>query len=73
VDSVALKHKYRRQLARIVRARGFEPHILFVYAIKVAMHYYYAAITSALAKVDAESGVMPDAALILTRAPVCSR
>jgi len=35
---VALKHKYRRQLARIVRARGFEPHILFVYAIKVAMH-----------------------------------
>ncbi|MGC2341170.1 MAG: DUF4070 domain-containing protein [Methyloceanibacter sp.] len=67
VDSAALKHKYRRQLARIVRARGFEPHILFVYAIRVAMHYHYAAIASALAKVDAESGVMPDAARSFSR------
>ena len=67
VDSAALKHKYRRQLVRIVRARGFEPHILLVYAIKVAMHYHYAAIASALAKVDAESGVMPDAARSFSR------
>jgi soluble lytic murein transglycosylase-like protein len=67
VDSAALKHKYRRQLVRIVRARGFEPHILLVYAIKIAMHYHYAAIASALAKVDAESGVMPDAAPSFSR------
>jgi hypothetical protein len=67
VRDAALRSKYRRQLGRIVRARWSEPHILFVYAIKVAMHYHYAAIAMALAKMDAKSGVMPDAARSFSR------
>ncbi len=39
-----LKQRYRRQLARIVRERPAEPHILFIYAIKIAMHYHYESI-----------------------------
>jgi radical SAM superfamily enzyme YgiQ (UPF0313 family) len=67
VDDERLRSRYRRQLARIVRARGFEPHMLFVYAIKVAMHYHYAAIAAVLAKAEAESGAMPDAARSFSR------
>lgn len=48
VDDEGLRAKYRQQLQRIVRERAFEPHILFNYAIKTAMHYHYASITRVL-------------------------
>ena len=67
VKDEALRSRYRRQIARILRVRWREPHILFIYTVKVAMHYHYAAITSALSKVDVESGVMPDAARSFSR------
>jgi hypothetical protein len=46
----ALRSRYRHQLLRVVRKRWFEPHILFIYVLKVATHYHYAAITRALAQ-----------------------
>lgn len=36
VADEALRSRYRQQLLRVVRKRGLEPHILFVYALKVA-------------------------------------
>jgi hypothetical protein len=50
-----LRSRYRRQLFRVFSARWREPHILFIYAIKVAMHYHYAALTRALAQVETGS------------------
>ena len=41
VESPELRSVYRRQLGLILRARFTEPHILFVYSIKIAMHYHY--------------------------------
>lgn len=48
VEDRDLRRRYRAQLRRIVTNRPFEPHILFVYAIKIAMHYHYAAITKSM-------------------------
>jgi hypothetical protein len=47
--------------------RWREPHILFVYALKVATHYHYAAITRALAQVEDGRGVLPDAGRSFSR------
>jgi hypothetical protein len=47
--------RYGRQLVRVLRARWREPHILFIYAIKIAMHNHYAALTRALAQVETGS------------------
>jgi hypothetical protein len=47
VEDAGLRAKYRQQLLRVMRMRAFEPHILFVYAVKTALHYHYAAITGA--------------------------
>jgi radical SAM superfamily enzyme YgiQ (UPF0313 family) len=41
VESAELRSAYRRQLGRILRERFSEPHILFIYSIKIAMHYHY--------------------------------
>ena len=41
VENAELRRAYRRQLGHIVRARFAEPHILFIYSIKIAMHYHY--------------------------------
>ena len=49
------RSRYRRQLARVLHARWREPHILFIYAIKIAMHYHYAALTRALAQIESGS------------------
>jgi hypothetical protein len=43
-----------------LRARWREPHILFVYSLKVATHYHYAAIARALAEAE-QGGDMPNA------------
>ncbi len=50
----------------MLRIRWREPHILFVYALKVATHYHYAAITRAL-KVQAWQ-FCPMRVIILARA-----
>jgi hypothetical protein len=51
----------------VVRLRWREPHILFIYTIKVAMHYHYAALAHALAQVDEKTGAMPDAGRSFSR------
>ncbi len=66
VEDETLRRRYRRQLWRVLRARWHEPHILFIYTIKVAMHYHYAALTRALAA--AGGGDMPDAGRSFSRA-----
>ena len=55
VDDRGLRARYRRQLTRVLFARSREPHILFIYALKIAMHYHYAALTRALAEVETGS------------------
>jgi hypothetical protein len=52
----------------VLRARWREPHILFVYSLKVAFHYHYTAITQTLSQVGEGSGSMPDAVRSLSRA-----
>jgi len=48
VDDKGLRTRYRQQLLRVMRMRPFEPQVLFVYAVKTALHYHYGAITGAL-------------------------
>ena len=67
VADEGLRSRYRQQLLRVLRIRWREPHILFVYALKVATHYHYAAITRALAQIEDGSGVLPDAGLSFSR------
>jgi radical SAM superfamily enzyme YgiQ (UPF0313 family) len=67
VADEALRSRYRRQLLRVLRIRWREPHILFVYALKVATHYHHAAITRALEQVEDGSGVLPDAGRSFSR------
>jgi radical SAM superfamily enzyme YgiQ (UPF0313 family) len=68
VSDEGLRTRYRRQLWRVLRARWREPHILFVYSLKVAFHYHYTAITQTLSQVGEGSGAMPDAVRSLSRA-----
>ena len=65
VEHADLRVKYRRQLLRVMRTRPFEPHILFIYAIKIAMHYHYASITQAL--VGSGDGSVPEAVRSFSR------
>ena len=60
VEDKALRAKYRQQLLRVLRMRAFEPQILFVYAVKTAMHYHYAAITGALGQTGGALDAVPD-------------
>lgn len=66
VADKALRSRYRQQLSRVLRARWSEPHILFIYALRIAMHYHYAALTRALAQV--ETGILPNAGRSFSRA-----
>ena len=59
VADEALRSRYRQQLLRVLRTRWREPHILFIYALKVATHYHYAAITRALAQVEEAAASCP--------------
>ena len=67
VDDQSLRLRYREQLSRIVRARWREPHILFTYAIKVAIHFHYAAIARALLNSQREGGALPEAGRSFSR------
>jgi hypothetical protein len=58
LEDKSLRSSYRRQLVRILCARWREPHILFIYALKVSFHYHFAAIARALREV-ADDGAMP--------------
>jgi radical SAM superfamily enzyme YgiQ (UPF0313 family) len=62
-----LQSRYKQQLWRVLRARWREPHILFIYALKVASHYHYAELARAMVAHDG-SGAMPDAGRSFSRA-----
>jgi hypothetical protein len=66
VEDPALSARYRRQLGLIVRARALEPHILFIYAIKIAMHFHYASIVKALSD-SGDGRAIPKAAISFSR------
>ena len=68
VEDEGLRARYKTQLSRVVRARWREPHVLFIYTIKVAMHYHYSALAHALSQVDEKTGAMPDAGRSFSRA-----
>jgi radical SAM superfamily enzyme YgiQ (UPF0313 family) len=68
VQDPELKARYRKQLAAIVKQRGREPHILFIYAIKMAMHYHYAALTGNLMQSEAQAKETADALRSFSRA-----
>ena len=65
VEDEDLRVTYRRQLLRVIRKRPFEPHILFIYAIKTAMHYHYASITHELTA--SGDGPLPEAVRSFSR------
>lgn len=67
VKEGSLRTRYRKQLSQIVKARWREPHILFIYAIKVATHYHYAEVARSVAAVDPETGAMSDAGRSFSR------
>jgi radical SAM superfamily enzyme YgiQ (UPF0313 family) len=62
-----LRSRYRQQLLAILRARWREPHILFIYALKVSFHYHFAAVARALDKVRETSSAMPSAGRSFSR------
>ena len=59
VEDSRLRHRYWQQLARVLFNRAFEPYILFIYTVKVAMHYHFYALANALAQRD-ETGAIPN-------------
>ena len=67
VADSALRLRYRQQLYRMLRARWREPHILFIYALKVATHYHYAAIARALMQAPGSGDVLPNAGRSFSR------
>ena len=67
VADESLRSRYRHQLLRVLHARWREPHILFIYALKIATHYHYAAITRALVQVEGKREVLPNAGRSFSR------
>jgi radical SAM superfamily enzyme YgiQ (UPF0313 family) len=67
VKNPALRARYRRQLSLVLKTRWREPHILFIYTLKVATHYHYEAIVQDLTLADAASGDMPNAGRSFSR------
>jgi hypothetical protein len=62
-----LRSRYRRQLLEVLQARWREPHILFIYALKVSFHYHFAAVARALDKVRETNSAMPTAGRSFSR------
>jgi radical SAM superfamily enzyme YgiQ (UPF0313 family) len=67
LEDEALRSRYRLQLLRILRSRWREPHILFIYALKVTFHYHFASIAAALHEASETSGAMPTAGRSFSR------
>ena len=60
VEDRDLRTKYRQQLLHVTRKRALEPHVLFVYAVKTALHYHYAAITGVWGQTADSRHSVPD-------------
>ena len=67
IEDDTLRSRYRRQLLDVLRSRWREPHILFIYALKVSFHYHFAAVARALDKVRETSSAMPTAGRSFSR------
>ncbi len=67
VDDPALLARYRQQVRRVLLTRAGEPHILFNYLIKIAMHFHYVSITTQLRSSDDEDAAMPGSVLSFSR------
>jgi radical SAM superfamily enzyme YgiQ (UPF0313 family) len=67
VDDAALRSRYRLQLLHATRFLWRNPHMLFVYAMKTAMHPHYAALTQALREAKGTAAAMPDATRSFSR------
>jgi hypothetical protein len=67
VDDAALNSTYRRRLLRALRILWRNPHMLFVYAMKTAMHYHYDAMTRTLARSEDDGQALPDAVRSFSR------
>lgn len=50
VNKKELRKRYRAEILELVRKRYKEPHILFIYSIKVAMHYHFQAVCETMTK-----------------------
>ena len=50
-----------------MKERWREPHILFIYALKVATHYHYAEMARSVSAVDPVTGAMSDAGTPFSR------
>lgn len=68
VEDKELSARYRSQLWRILRTRPFEPQVLFIYTIKIAMHYHYASIVDAFGVPGDTTQPIPEAARSFSRA-----
>jgi radical SAM superfamily enzyme YgiQ (UPF0313 family) len=51
-----LRREYLRRLRNFVRKRPFDPHLLFIYVIKIAMHYHYHQLVLGLSKAREAQG-----------------
>ncbi|MEM7191880.1 MAG: DUF4070 domain-containing protein, partial [Pseudomonadota bacterium] len=67
VKNTALRDRYRQQIARVVKKRWREPHILFIYALKTATHYHYAELVRSISQSDPETGAMSNAGRSFSR------
>lgn len=67
LENDAFRSRYRQQLRGILWARWREPHILFIYSLKVSFHYHFAAVARALDKVRETSSAMPTAGRSFSR------
>lgn len=67
VEDEDLRARYRKQLGRILKSRTLEPHILFVYVVKMAQHYHFKALADELAQAYGGKGVMPNAGRSFSR------
>jgi radical SAM superfamily enzyme YgiQ (UPF0313 family) len=67
LEDDTFRSRYRQQILRILRARWREPHILFIYALKVSFHYHFAGIARALLKAGETGGAMPTAGRSFSR------
>ena len=68
VEDDTMRARYREQIWRVLKLRAGEPHILFVYALKIAMHYHYERLSRDMCQVDEVSGALPTAGRSFSRA-----
>ena len=67
VNDPALAARYRKQIWNVLRARPLEPHILFIYTIKIAMHFHYASLVAEYGRPGDTTHALPDSARSFSR------